>query len=58
MQFDIETKSPDHTKIPAEELLSINFTNEGVTAIILSVSYRKQEFFRVGYYVYNHYIDQ
>ena len=30
----------------------------GVTAIILSVSYRNQEFFRVGYYVYNFYADQ
>lgn len=30
----------------------------GVTAIILSVSYRNQEFFRVGYYVYNFYEDQ
>jgi hypothetical protein len=29
----------------------------GVTAIILSVSYREQEFFRVGYYVYNAYTD-
>ena len=25
--------------------------------MILSVSYKKQEFFRVGYYVYNQYID-
>ena len=29
----------------------------GVTAIILSVSYKEQEFFRVGYYVYNTYTD-
>lgn len=28
-----------------------------MTALILSVSYRKQEFFRCGYYVYNEYIN-
>lgn len=29
-----------------------------MTAIILSVSYRSKEFFRVGYYVYNQYNSQ
>jgi hypothetical protein len=29
----------------------------GVTALIISVSYKEQEFFRVGYYIYNTYID-
>lgn len=29
----------------------------GVTALIISVSYKNQEFFRVGYYVYNSYDD-
>lgn len=28
-----------------------------MTAIILTVSYHSQEFFRVGYYVYNQYTD-
>ena len=28
-----------------------------VTAIVLSVAYRKQEFFRVGYYIHNEYAD-
>ncbi len=27
--------------------------NVGVTAILLTVSYKKQEFIRVGFYVYN-----
>ncbi len=51
MQFTIESEAPDSKKIPSkEDLLNI-------TAIILSVSYKKQEFFRVGYYVYNQYVD-
>lgn len=31
--------------------------NSDVTAIVLSVAYRNQEFFRVGYYVHNEYAD-
>jgi len=50
MQFDIESSPPDYSKIPEEDLL-------GVSAIIHSVSYEKQEFFRVGYFVYNNYED-
>jgi len=50
MQFDLESSPPDSSKIPQSEIL-------GVTAIILSVSYNSQEFFRVGYYVYNFYED-
>ena len=30
----------------------------GVTAVVLTVSFRKKEFFRCGYYVYNSYTDQ
>ena len=30
----------------------------GVTAVILTVSYKEQEFFRCGYYIYNAYPDQ
>ncbi len=41
---------PDFSKIPQDDLL-------GVAAIIHSVSYQKQEFFRVGYFVYNNYED-
>ncbi|KAL4488464.1 hypothetical protein ABPG72_013032 [Tetrahymena utriculariae] len=51
LQFTIETNAPDHTKIPNKDDLL------GVTAIILTVSYHNQEFFRVGYYVYNQYTD-
>lgn len=51
MQFTIETNPPDHTKIPTKDDLL------GVTAVILTVSYRGAEFFRVGYYVYNQYTD-
>lgn len=51
LHFTIETNAPDHTKIPSKDDLL------GVTAIILTVSYRNAEFFRVGYYVYNQYTD-
>jgi len=50
MQFELESNPPDHTKIPADDLI-------GVTAIILSILYKGQEFFRIGYYVYNSYTD-
>ena len=39
-------------KIPSKEDLL------GVTALIISVSYKKKEFFRCGYYVYNNYYEQ
>lgn len=51
LQFTIESAVPDHLLIPSKEDLL------GVTAIILTVSHRGQEFFRVGYYVYNQYTD-
>jgi histone chaperone ASF1 len=41
MQFTLESQAPDHTKIPSKEDLL------GITAIILSVSYKNKEFFRV-----------
>jgi len=37
---------PDPSLIPQSELL-------GVTAILISVSYKQKEFFRAGYFVYN-----
>ena len=46
MQFLLESAPPNHKDISKDDLLNI-------TAIILSVSFKKQEFFRVGYYVYN-----
>ena len=51
MAFTIEANPPDYTKIPSKDDLL------GVTALILSVQYKKQEFFRAGYYVYNQYCD-
>lgn len=47
----LQAYAPDLNKIPSKEDLF------GVTAIILSASYLEQEFFRVGYYVYNFYND-
>ena len=52
MQFQIQSNAPDYMKIPSKEDLL------GVTAIILTISFRKQEFFRCGYYVYNNYVDE
>lgn len=50
MRFVFEAAAPDWLKIPKEELI-------GITAIILTCSYRDQEFFRIGYYVNNLYND-
>lgn len=33
------------------------WNNLDVTAIVISVVYRKQEFFRLGYYIHNEYAD-
>ncbi len=41
---------PDPAKIPAQEVV-------GVTVILITCSYREQEFIRVGYYVSNQYDD-
>ena len=41
--FQFESLPPDSSKIPAEDVL-------GVAALILTASYRDQEFVRVGYY--------
>ncbi len=51
MEFTLESKPPDFTKMPSKDDIL------GVTAIILNITYRGQEFFRVGYYVYNQYTD-
>lgn len=52
MQFQIESNPPNYQLIPTKDDLF------GVTAIIITISFRKQEFFRCGYYVYNSYIDE
>ena len=41
--FEFEGSAPDPSKIPEEDVL-------GVAALILTGSYRDQEFVRVGYY--------
>ncbi|CAO1634520.1 unnamed protein product [Sympodiomycopsis kandeliae] len=46
--FEFEAEAPSPSKLPAEDLL-------GVTVILLTGSYRDQEFIRVGYYVNNEY---
>ena len=50
MTFNTDSDPPDFSKIPNGEIL-------GTSAILISVSYKGQEFFRVGYYVVNEYID-
>ncbi|CAD8068885.1 unnamed protein product [Paramecium primaurelia] len=49
--FTLECNPPDWKKIPQNELL-------GITAFILTCSYREKEFFRAGYYVYTTYTSQ
>lgn len=42
---------PDPARIPREDVI-------GVTVVLLTCAYRRQEFIRVGYYVNNEYMDQ
>lgn len=44
----LQTDAPDPAKIPATDLL-------GVTVVLVTCSYKAQEFIRVGYYVNNAY---
>ena len=46
-----QANSPDSSKLPAQDVV-------GVTVILLTCSYKDQEFIRVGYYVNNEYTDQ
>ena len=50
LRFLLETPPPTSSKIPTDELL-------GITAILLTCSYRDQEFLKIGYYVNNEYTD-
>mmetsp|Transcript_27556 Transcript_27556/g.31731 ORF Transcript_27556/g.31731 Transcript_27556/m.31731 type:complete len:204 (-) Transcript_27556:163-774(-) len=50
MKLTFETDGPNPSKIPSSDLL-------GITAILITGSYLEREFFRVGYYVNNTYID-
>ena len=49
--FEFEGSPPDPSKIPTEDVL-------GVAALILTGSYREQEFVRVGYYQNTEYKDE
>ena len=48
--FFIQADPPEPSKIPREDAV-------GVTVVLLTCSYRKAEFIRVGYYVNNEYFD-
>ncbi|XP_014246508.1 histone chaperone asf1 [Cimex lectularius] len=48
--FVFQADAPDVTKIPVEDAL-------GVTVLLLTCSYRGQEFVRVGYFINNEYSD-
>lgn len=50
LRFLLDSPAPNPALIPAEELL-------GITAILLTCSFRDQEFVKVGFYVNNEYID-
>lgn len=50
-RFVFQADPPDFTKIPDDDVV-------GVTIILLTCSYRNQEFLRVGYYVNNEYADE
>jgi len=50
-KFVFQVDPPDPSKIPKQDLL-------GVTAILLTCSYRSREFIRVGYFVNNEYAEE
>ncbi|CAG8541691.1 977_t:CDS:2 [Ambispora gerdemannii] len=50
-KFLFQVSPADHTKIPPHDIL-------GVTVVIITCSFRNQEFVRVGYYVNNEYRDE
>eukprot|EP00899_Mesostigma_viride_P022933 jgi/Mesvir1/3824/Mv19792-RA.1 len=50
-KFVFQADPPDHTKIPKDDIV-------GVTVLLLTCSYKGNEFVRVGYYVNNEYSDE
>jgi len=50
-RFKFEAPAPDPTKIPESDLLD-------VTVVLLTCSYKEQEFIRIGYYVHNEYEEE
>ena len=51
LDYTIQADPPVPAKIPQKDVV-------GVTVVLLTCSYRKSEFIRVGYYVNNEYADQ
>lgn len=51
MRFLLDSPAPNPSLIPSEELL-------GITAILLTCSFRDQEFLKIGFYVNNEYVDE
>ncbi|KDD75923.1 ASF1-like histone chaperone [Helicosporidium sp. ATCC 50920] len=50
-RFVFQADPPDFSKIPSDDIV-------GVTVILLTCSYKAQEFLRVGYYVNTEYVDE
>jgi len=50
-RFTFEAPAPDLKKIPESDLLD-------VTVVLLTCSYKEQEFIRIGYYVHNEYDEE
>jgi len=50
-KFILQADAPDPATIPSTDIL-------GVTVILVTCSYREEEFVRVGYYVNNEYTDE
>ena len=48
--FSLQADPPNPSSIPAADAL-------GVTVVLITCSFRNQEFVRVGYYVNNEYVD-
>jgi len=49
-KFVLQAAAPDHSQIPQEDLV-------GVTVVLVTCSFKDQEFIRIGYYVNNEYPD-
>eukprot|EP00555_Chaetoceros_dichaeta_P008417 CAMPEP_0198255008 /NCGR_PEP_ID=MMETSP1447-20131203/5238_1 /TAXON_ID=420782 /ORGANISM="Chaetoceros dichaeta, Strain CCMP1751" /LENGTH=120 /DNA_ID=CAMNT_0043941275 /DNA_START=321 /DNA_END=680 /DNA_ORIENTATION=+ len=50
-KFILQADAPDPSTIPSTDIL-------GVTVILVTCSYREEEFVRVGYYVNNEYMEE
>jgi len=50
-EFVLEASGPNPALIPAQEVV-------GVTVVLITCSYREQEFVRIGYYINNEYVTE